>query len=161
MGGANSGSDIPAKSVWRGQDGKQFSFFCPLCKSRRKVDVCFAPNPVNFKLFWQAALCGIVFSLITWSRFSWKGIVSILPFLAGAEFIYRIRRRRVLVCPSCGFDPYLYLVDAKLARKEIEDHTKRQLATRQDLNASTVKKQEAQAPASAGASNGNDKIQPE
>ena len=34
----------------------------------------------------------------------------------------------MLACPHCGFDPYLYLADVKLARQEIEEHWKRKFA---------------------------------
>ena len=38
----------------------------------------------------------------------------------GFEFVYRARARQSLICPHCGFDPYVYKHDVKLARKKVE-----------------------------------------
>ena len=36
--------------------------------------------------------------------------------------VYRAKVRAALRCERCGFDPFLYLVDVKRARLEIENH---------------------------------------
>jgi hypothetical protein len=35
--------------------------------------------------------------------------------------MYRAYARQSLICPHCGFDPYLYKHDVKLARKKVEE----------------------------------------
>jgi hypothetical protein len=49
-----------------------------------------------------------------------KGVFLIFPVWALFEFVYRARARQSLICPHCGFDPYLYKHDIKLARKKVE-----------------------------------------
>jgi hypothetical protein len=66
--------------------------------------------------------------LATWRWFEWKGIVSFLPFWLVFEVFYRARVRAALSCDQCGFDPILYLVDVKRARREIEEHWKKKFA---------------------------------
>jgi hypothetical protein len=33
-----------------------------------------------------------------------------------------------MLCPQCGFDPFLYMVDVKRARNEVETHWRRKFA---------------------------------
>lgn len=66
--------------------------------------------------------------LASWQWLGWKGIISFIPFWMVFEVLFRSRARVVLNCPHCGFDPYLYLVDAKRAREEIEAHWRRKFA---------------------------------
>jgi hypothetical protein len=60
--------------------------------------------------------------LLTWTFFQWKGLVSFIPFWCIFEVIYRTRARATIYCKSCGFDPYLFLVDTELAKKEVDGH---------------------------------------
>jgi hypothetical protein len=48
--------------------------------------------------------------------------VFFIPLWTAFEVVYRIRARGVLSCELCGFDPYLFLTNENLARKEIESH---------------------------------------
>lgn len=73
----------------------------------------------------QLVLATAFFVLATWYFFTWKGIIVFVPLAATYELIYRIRVRGMMECPHCGFDPYLYVVDAKVARREIEAFWKR------------------------------------
>lgn len=66
--------------------------------------------------------------LATWNWFGWKGFVVFLPLWVIFETLYRSRVRAALNCEQCGFDPILYLVDVKRARREIEEHWKRKFA---------------------------------
>lgn len=100
-----------SRSVW--------SFYCPLCRATRKVARHPRPQPIHFA---QVALTSVVLMIAAWPWFSWKGIIGFLPLWISFELIYRSRVRVALNCPHCGFDPYLYLVDIKRARDEIETH---------------------------------------
>ena len=114
------------QSLWRQRHSRIWSFYCPQCRAPRRAPR--HPNPASAGNIARIALCSAVFSLALWNQFGWKGLVSFVPFWAVFEIFYRSRMRGMLACPHCGFDPYLYLVDAKLARKEIEDHWKRKFA---------------------------------
>jgi hypothetical protein len=114
------------KSLWKERDGNVWSFFCPLCRANRKVP--FRSRPGGFKQTFQIGVTAAFFTLVTWNWFDWKGIVSFVPLWAIFEAVYRTRTRAHLNCPHCGFDPYLYLVDIKKARREIEDHWRKKFA---------------------------------
>lgn len=68
--------------------------------------------------------------LAAWPLFGAKGVVIFVPLWAGFETFYRLRARAKMRCDSCAFDPYLYLVDAKKARGEIDAHFKKMFEAR-------------------------------
>ncbi|MBI2712650.1 MAG: hypothetical protein HYX41_07350 [Bdellovibrio sp.] len=76
----------------------------------------------------QVVLTAVFFTICTSPWLAWKGIVSVFPFWAGFEFIYRWRMRAALPCPHCGFDPYLFLIDEDWAKKEVEAHWRKKFA---------------------------------
>lgn len=76
----------------------------------------------------QIGICTAFFMLCTWSIFEWKGVVAFVPFWMIFEFFYRAKVRSQASCTECGFDPFLYLVDIKKARAEIETHWKKKFA---------------------------------
>jgi hypothetical protein len=116
----------PIKSLWRERHSRAWSFFCPQCRAARKVST--HPDPGRLENYARVALCSVVFTIAGWQWFTWKGIVSFVPFWAAFEVFHRARMRTLMACPHCGFDPYLYLADVKLARQEIEDHWRRKFA---------------------------------
>ena len=117
--------EILQKSFWKEKNTKHWSFFCPLCRVNRRV--AYHPRPTP-KHYFQIALTTVVFMLATWPWFGWKGAVAFVPFWTVFEVFYRTRMRADLSCPQCGFDPYLYLVDIKRAREEIETHWRKKFA---------------------------------
>ncbi len=64
----------------------------------------------------------------TWRWFEWRGVVSFVPFWLIFEAVYRARCRGILNCTQCGFDPYLYLIDTRRARAEVESHWRKKFA---------------------------------
>lgn len=66
----------------------------------------------------------VVFAVVLtgalWSWMGVKGVFLFFPVWAVFEFVYRARARQSLVCPYCGFDPYLYKYDVKLAREKVK-----------------------------------------
>lgn len=78
----------------------------------------------------QIALTAAFMTLLAWHWLNWKGIFFFFPLWAGYEWIYRWRMRGMLACSVCGFDPYLFLIDEKWARREIEAHWKKKFAER-------------------------------
>lgn len=108
------------KTLWRDQTHTQgWSFICPLCRLSRRVPMHPKPQPRHFG---QVLLTSAFFTLLTWSLFTWKGLVSFIPFWCTFEVFYRTRARATLFCKNCGFDPYLFLQDTDLAKQEVETH---------------------------------------
>lgn len=68
--------------------------------------------------------------MLSWPYFSWKGVVSFIPFWTLFEMIYRIRVRTLLSCETCGFDPYLFRINLKKAGGEVEQHWRKKFAAR-------------------------------
>lgn len=111
------------KTVWQDASSKDiWAFYCPQCKIPRRVPYRPKPAPKHYA---QVVLTSVVFTLLTAGWFSWKGVVIFLPLWIGFEVVYRGRVRAALHCEQCGFDPVLYLVDVKRARREIEQHWKK------------------------------------
>jgi hypothetical protein len=113
------------KSLWKGDHSSGWSFYCPLCRSNRRV--AHQPTP-NRRHYLQLALTTVALTAALWPVFSWKGFVCFVPLTVAFEVIYRSRARVALNCPHCGFDPYLYLVDTKRARAEIEAHWRKKFS---------------------------------
>ena len=112
------------KSLWQDRrSSSTWSFICPICKLKRQLP--FHPKPGQPIHFFQVGLTSAVFTILTWNWFTWKGWVSFVPLWITFEVIYRWRTRALLACKHCGFDPYLYLIDPELAKKEIEDYWKK------------------------------------
>ncbi len=118
----------PANSLWKDPKRQTWSFYCPQCRAARTIP-CH-PRPGTPKHFAQIALTAAFFMLLTWPWFTWKGIVSFVPFWLIFETIYRARVRVVVACPHCGFDPFLYLNDVKRARAEMETHWRKIFAAK-------------------------------
>ncbi len=65
---------------------------------------------------------------VTWPWFGIKGIVMMVPVLAGFEILYRLKMRAALQCPDCSFDPILYLVDRAKAVQQVEEVWRKKFA---------------------------------
>lgn len=122
---ANSGENIDQtiqrmRPAWRGRSGGHYPFFCPNCRAERRIRS--HPSPSHAANYARIALLTGVFTVACWNWSGWRGLVAFVPFWVIFEFIYRSRVRIELVCPHCGFDPFLYLNDAKKARAGVEEH---------------------------------------
>lgn len=94
-----------------------WQFICPVCKAERRSTYWPSPRPQHYiGLFMTTVLSTMLF----WKVFHEKGVVLGFIYWALFEFFYRARARQSLICPHCGFDPYLYKHDVKLARSKIE-----------------------------------------
>src|SRR5208283_1586077 len=113
------------KIFWKEKGSKPYAFLCPLCTSKRKIP--YQPRP-TVRHYVQIGLTAACLMLLTWPLFGWKGIVSFVPIWTIFEVLYRGRVRGALLCPHCGFDPYLYMVDIKRARAEVEAHWRKKFA---------------------------------
>ena len=112
-----------SKSIWRERYTKDFSFYCPMCTSPRRIGMHPRPGrPIHFA---QVGITAIFLTLIT-AHFlpwiGWKAIVCFVPLWIGFETIYRAKVRAAVACGQCGFDPALYLVEPGKARHAIREH---------------------------------------
>ena len=114
--------DSLKKSLWQENSPDTWSFYCPQCKTPRRIPYRPKPGPKHYA---QVGLTSAIVMLLTWNWFTWKGIVAFIPIWTVFEMIYRSRVRAALSCDNCGFDPVLYLVDAKRARRDIQVHWKK------------------------------------
>jgi hypothetical protein len=109
-----------------GRHSEHWTFFCPLCKRQRSLPQ--RPEPYRARHILQITLTAATFTLLTWSWFNWRGMVSFLPFWVIFELVYRSRARAAMRCRHCGFDPFLYLTDLPRAQREVEEHWKQKFA---------------------------------
>ncbi|MBI4925694.1 MAG: hypothetical protein HY843_07200 [Bdellovibrio sp.] len=107
------------KTSWKEKTEPVWNFICPTCKAQRMI--IGGPRPKQ-KHYVQVGLTSAVFTLLTWPVFSWKGLVSFIPFWMVFEIFYRIKIRALVGCPHCGFDPYLFLSHEEKAKQQMKDH---------------------------------------
>ena len=130
------------KTFWRDRYSELWCFFCPLCKCARRVP--FRPRPGGFRQVSQIVLTALFCTLLMWPIFNWKGVIMVVPFWTIFESVYRWRTRVALACPYCGFDPYLFIQDVKLAGQEVDAHWRKKFAEKgvpypEKISAATVK----------------------
>jgi len=112
-----------------------WEFFCPVCKNQRRS--FYWPSP-RLRHYLQLAVFGAFLTACLWPWAGLKGAVLTFPVWAVFEFIYRARARQSLICPHCGFDPYIYKYDVKLARKKVEEHFAAKKAAREKPGSGTT-----------------------
>ncbi len=113
---------------FRDQRTGKWTFFCPLCESRRALS--HGPQAGTARHFFQVGLTTAVVMLAFWPLAGWKGAIVFVPIWGIFETVYRLRTRADLVCDSCGFDPTLYLADTGRARAEVEQFWRKRFADR-------------------------------
>mgnify|MGYP001559970080 FL=1 len=121
----------PKNKFWKEREFKPVSFLCPVCRIPRRIALTVNPQPIHY---FQVALVTMVITLLTWSFFEWKGIVSFLPIWTAFEIIYRARVRAALYCQDCGFDTFLFMSDKEQAKKEIQNHWRKKFAEKGLIN---------------------------
>lgn len=111
---------LPRKSFWRARQTSAFRFYCPLCRLERNLPL--NPKVGTPRQLLQLAFTTAVLTCALWPWMGIKGVISGVPLWMAFETYYRSRVRAALICSSCGFDPYLTLVDSSRAREEVERH---------------------------------------
>lgn len=109
--------ELKIKTFWKERSSNIWSFYCPCCRSPRRVP--FRPKPGGFRHYSQVAITAAFFTAVCWPTFGIKGVISFVPFWIIFEAVYRGRVRALLACSQCGFDPFLYMTDVGRARDEI------------------------------------------
>jgi hypothetical protein len=118
--------DAELKTLWKGRSGEHWSYFCPMCRAPRRLS--YRPKAGSVRHFAQVLSATAFVTLLTWPLFGLKGIVSFVPLWIIFEAAFRTRVRAAVSCQSCGFDPFLYLVDVQKARAGVEAHWRRKFA---------------------------------
>ena len=95
-----------------------WTFYCPLCSAERRS--FYWPKP-QLKHYIQLTVFTIFWLVVLYPLFGVKGVFVSLPIWVLFEFFYRARARQSLICPHCGFDPYLYKFDPKLAKERVKE----------------------------------------
>ena len=109
---------ITRRTLWESPSHKVFSFFCPQCRSQRRIPL--KPHPVSFLNVFRVLVSTVLFTILFFKFFAFKGLFVFFPLWISFEVLYRMRVRSLMACPGCGFDPYLYVQDPQNARKGIE-----------------------------------------
>jgi len=100
------------------QKREYWEFYCPICKAQRRSFYWPTPRKKHYIQLAVFAAC------LTFALWRWCGIKGFfLNFVVWGlfEFYYRARARQNLICNQCGFDPYLYKYDVKLARQKMDE----------------------------------------
>ena len=108
-----------------------WEFYCPICKMQRRS--FYWPSP-RLRHYFQLIVFVAFMTFALWNWFGVKGMFLGFPAWAVFEFFYRARARQSLICPHCGFDPYLYKFDVKLARKKVEQFFDNKKKTKEKKN---------------------------
>jgi predicted RNA-binding protein len=104
---------------FRYQQRQYWEYYCPMCKIQRRS--AYWPSPRRHH-YARLALLTVCLTVGLWPFFDMRGAFLIFPIWAVFEFTYRARARQSLICNRCGFDPYLYKYDVKLARDRVARH---------------------------------------
>lgn len=114
------------KNGFQLNSGRKVTFFCPLCHYRQGT------NSIEKMTLWNHLQLGaltLTVTLLFWDIFQSKGLFLYFIFWGAFEFTYRLRKRDAVVCESCGFDPYLFVRDKKLARQALKKHWEKRIET--------------------------------
>lgn len=114
------------QSNWKDRFPEAHSFLCPLCGRSRRLP--HRTQPGGWRHYLGVGITSFLFTILTWDWFDWKGMVCFLPFWMVFEFAYRWQTRAALACKDCGFDPFLYQIDLKWAKREVDSHWRRKYA---------------------------------
>lgn len=125
----------------------KFSYVCPLCRSEQHTNTV---HKIQLYHHLQIGLATVFFVIVFWSIMGVKGAVSYFAFWAVFETVFRLRRRNSWICGDCGFDPFLYKRDPKLAREKVRVYWQDRIAKENPFGGRKLKNYEY-APASAEA----------
>jgi hypothetical protein len=101
-------------------------FYCVSCHKERHLTSPARVGSAQF--YFHVVLTTGALMAVTWPWFGIKGIVMMVPVLAGFEILYRLKMRAALQCPDCSFDPILYLVDRAKAVQQVEEVWRKKFA---------------------------------
>lgn len=92
-------------------------FYCPLCSTERYMSSRPRLAPKNY---FQLVLTTVFVGLIAYPLMGFRSFYLFFVFWAGMELFVRLRFRKEIPCPHCGFDASWYKRDVKVARKFVD-----------------------------------------
>lgn len=93
-------------------------FFCPLCRSERRMRVSSRLSWHNYLQIFITSFC---LTTLLWPLMAAKGLFIFFPVWMLFELTRRMIFKKDIPCPHCGFDATWYKKDVKMARKIVED----------------------------------------
>ncbi len=119
------------KSLWQQRLPGSWSFYCPLCGQKKHLKS--HPRLNSWRLALQVSLTALVFAgacSLFMGAAGWRAGVIFFPLWTGVEIWHRLNTRKKVTCLQCGFDPYLYLIQEQLAKKEVEAYWRQKFASK-------------------------------
>ncbi len=92
-------------------------FFCPLCRTQRAV----VTNPhLDLKNYLQIFMLTVVTAGVLYPLIKLAGVFSFFLYWAGFEATLRIKFKKEIPCPHCGFDASWYKKDVRIAKFKVK-----------------------------------------
>lgn len=119
--------NVSAKSLWKKIEKQGFKFYCVGCnRERRQTHPARIGSP---KFFGQILITTAFFTTLAYPWLHWKGFFAfVIPVGLVMEGLFRMKMRAALVCPDCGFDPILYIVNRDQAVRQVEETWRKKFA---------------------------------
>ncbi len=114
-------------------NAKKIDCFCAFCRTPRKA---YRKKSIGFIHVLGSLMASVVVMFAMWQEFDPRFLFIFVICLAISEVFLKIRWRMNIVCPTCGFDPVLYLKDHQAAVQKV----KFQLQVREQDPMSILKK---------------------
>ena len=93
-------------------------FFCPLCRTERAISV--SPR-LTTRNYIQIVCAFTFFALVLFPFMEWNSFFLFFVIWIGMEASVRIRFKKEIPCPHCGFDATWYKRDVNVARRKVKD----------------------------------------
>lgn len=104
-------------------------FFCPLCRTERSISTRPRLSIWNYV---QIAIASVFFFMVLFPVMEWNSFYIGFIIWIGAEAVVRLRFKKEIPCPHCGFDATWYKRDVKVARKLVDQFWTAQNTTAAD-----------------------------
>lgn len=91
--------------------------YCAFCRTPRKAYRKKSISTVNVL---GSLMASVVIMFAMWQEFDPRFLFIFVICLAISEVFLKIRWRMNIVCPTCGFDPVLYLKDHQAAVQKVK-----------------------------------------
>lgn len=98
-------------------------FFCPLCRSERSISTRPRLSGWNYV---QIVIASVFFFMALFPFMEWNSFYLGFVIWIGAEAAVRLRFKKEIPCPHCGFDATWYKRDVKVAKKLVSQFWQQQ-----------------------------------
>lgn len=91
--------------------------YCAFCRTPRKA---YRKKSISIVNVLGSLMASVVIMFAMWQEFDPRFLFIFVICLAISEVFLKIRWRMNIVCPTCGFDPVLYLKDHQAAVQKVK-----------------------------------------